>query len=366
MTKLIANIFAFFFISIVCYSTSFAESPTAFKFGVSAPLSGILAEYGTAVRNGIDLASKDRPENFDKIELIYEDSQWDPKTAIAAFNVLKNAKGAQLIFNWGNPTSEAVAPLAERYQYPLLVMSLDPSVALKREYVIRSLRSGNELGELLGAHISAKGYKKVGVLLAENSYVQGLYEGLQKSLSKTSTKLDLLAQVNMSEQDFKSSVSRLKQNGYDAVAVFLITGQVRSYFQQAESLGLKLPAFGADFFGSQTEIEASGVGIEGAVFPDLSVTKEFRNRYLQTYGNDIQISFAANAYDVATQVALLFSDSAASKLKPKEIIERLRTSPVLNGAHGSFAYENDKIYGPAFVSDIVLRQVRKKEIVNIQ
>ncbi len=58
----------------------------AVKFGISAPLSGVLAEYGAAVRNGVILAIADNPETLNPkaIEIIYEDSQWDPKTAIAA------------------------------------------------------------------------------------------------------------------------------------------------------------------------------------------------------------------------------------------------------------------------------------------
>jgi ABC-type branched-subunit amino acid transport system substrate-binding protein len=43
-------------------SQSFAEEK--FKVGVIAPLTGPLAEYGLAAKNGIELAQTTRPESF--------------------------------------------------------------------------------------------------------------------------------------------------------------------------------------------------------------------------------------------------------------------------------------------------------------
>jgi ABC-type branched-subunit amino acid transport system substrate-binding protein len=353
------------FISIFgSLSSSFAQE--RLRFGISAPLLGVLAEYGQAVQNGVALAGKDHPKDFESLDIIWEDSQWDPKTAVAAFNNLKDNKRCQLIYNWGNPTSEAVAPLAERAKFPLLVMSSDPAVGLGKNYVIRSLRSGAELGSLLADHILKQGHKKVAVLLAENSYVQGLYNGMTQKLSNTPTKVELISQVPLAEQDFKSAITRIKAGKFDAIAVFLITGQVSSFFQQASAQGLNLPAYGADFFGSKTEVLAAGAGIEGAVFPDLAVTEEFRQKYIAAFGNDIQIAFAANAYDLSTQVAKTFSKVELSTLNAHEIIAYLKSSATLNAAHGTFKFENSPEYGPAFVSDIRLRKVVKGEIVTLR
>ena len=361
--KLLFLIGLFFF--LVLFSTA-SLAQDKLRFGISAPLSGVLAEYGQAVQNGVKLASADHTEDFQSLDIVWEDSQWDPKTAIAAFNNLKQNKGCQLIYNWGNPTSEAVALLAERAKFPLLVMSSDPAVGLGKNYVIRSLRSGVELGSLLADYIAKQGHKKVAVLLAENSYVQGLYTGMTKRLAETATQVELISQVPLSDQDFKSSITRIKAGGFDAVAVFLITGQVSSFFQQASGQGLKLPAYGADFFGSKTEITAAGAGIENAVFPDLAVTEEFRNKYMQTFGNDIQIAFAANAYDLATQVARTFSKVDRANLNADQIVQLLKSSSAFKGAHGDFKFENSSTYGPAFVSDIRLRKVEKGDIITIQ
>lgn len=350
---------------LIFYSSSQAQTEK-FKFGISAPLSGALAEYGTAVKNGILLAKEDKPDSFDKIELVIEDSQWDAKTAVLTFNWLKNIKKVNIVYNWGNPTSEAIAPLAERSKFPLLTMSSDGSITKDGGYIIRTVNSGEELGALLGGYVKSKNFKSVGAVLAENSYVQTLYNGLEKSLKGSSTKLELFEKYKNDERDFKISIAKLKQKKFDGLAVFLISGQVRTFFKQMQGLDFKIPTFGEDSFGSKSEIEASGPLIEGAVFPDLAVKDQFHKRYLERFGDDVQVAFAANAYDVATLVAENFSDTEAPKLTSEQILERLKKAKPISGAHGAFKYENTPDYGPAFSSGMVLRKIENGGIVNLQ
>jgi branched-chain amino acid transport system substrate-binding protein len=342
-------------------SIAYAQ-PTSFKFGISAPLTGVLAEYGVAVKNGIELARKDRAADFQKIELIFEDSQWDPKQAVSVFKVLHDLKKVDLIYSWGNPTSAAIAPIAQRLKVATIAMSSDPKITRDGGYVIRSLRSGEELGQLVAKNFQSRGFKKIGVVLAENSYVQGLFDGFETEMKHGGATVDLLGRFDPSSQDFKSVVSKIKKESYDALGVLLITGQVSTFFKQLQVQAISLPTFGADFFGSKTEIVAAGPGMNGAVFPDLGVTPAFRKRYYEIYGNDIQIAFAANAYDVASLVASAFVDTPSGKLTSKQVLEKLRMQPSLTGAHGSFVFQQDEMNGPAFVSQIILRTIVDGEI----
>jgi ABC-type branched-subunit amino acid transport system substrate-binding protein len=340
--------------------------PIPFKFGISAPLSGVLAEYGTAVRNGIALAQEDRAADFRGVELIFEDSQWDPKQAVSVFKLLHEIRKVDLIYSWGNPTSAAIAPIAQRLKVATVAMSSDPQITRNGRYLIRTLRSGEELGQLVAKNFQSRGLKRIGVVVAENSYVQGLYNGFMSEMKRSGATVDLLGRFDPSMQDFKSIVSRIKTGSYDGIGVLLITGQVSSFFRQLQAQAVSLPSFGADFLGSKTEIEAAGSAINGAVFPDLGVTSAFRKRYLQTYGNDIQIAFAANAYDVASLVASTFANSPSGALSSEEVLEKMRKQPSLIGAHGSFVFQEDETNGPAFVSQLVLRKVVDGEIRDLQ
>src|SRR4051812_32826752 len=109
VTKLLA---AFLLISVVLDGATADDKP--FIVGVVAPMTGPLAEDGVATHNGIELAKKQHPEMFKSLSFIFEDSQYDAKQAVTAYIKLRTVDHADLIYVWGNPTSEAVAPLAEQ------------------------------------------------------------------------------------------------------------------------------------------------------------------------------------------------------------------------------------------------------------
>ncbi len=336
-----------------------------FRFCISAPLSGVLAEYGRAVVNGLDLAKADYEEKLKSIQIFMEDSQWDAKTAVSAYSVLRDQRKCDLIYNWGNPTSEAVAPLAKLHKQPTLVMSSDPAITKNNPFVIRSLRSGEELGSLLAEYLFSNDVKNVAVAVAEVSYVLGLYKGMEKYFAEHGGNIEFLGRFPLDVQDFRSTILKYKSGDFDAVGVFLISGQVSSFYRQFRDQGLKAKSFGADFLGSENEIAQSGPAIQGAVFPDLAVEDAFRKRYLEEFGNDIQIAFAANAYDVLALVAEVFSEEGSSDLSVTEIMNALRRADTIHGAHGTFQFKESEAYGPAFVAPTVIRKVAGKSIVEV-
>jgi len=323
---------------------SFAQSKDGkdqpkFTVGVIAPLTGVLAEYGVAAKNGIELAKIQQHELFTNTEFLYEDSQWDAKAALSAFNNLSRIKGVSLIFNWGNPTTEALAPIAERQTIPLIGMTLDSQVARGKNYLIRSINPGAEFSKKLAVYLKAKGYRHLGVVMAENTYVQALYNGLKASLSPEQS-IEVIAQHNISETDFKSTVLRVAQHKYDAVGVFLISGQVSTFYKQMLQQKVSVPTFGTDFFESMTEIKLAGGGMEGAVYPHLAVSSAFESEYVKRFGNDYQIAYAGNAYDIAVLIGKLFN-KVNSKLTPEQIVAELKSPKSnLNGETGEFHFQH--------------------------
>lgn len=225
--------------------------------------------------------------------------------AVASFQKLKDQDKVSLILNWGNPTTEALAPLAERAKLPLIGMSLDPKVSQGRSYVIRSTNASSHFSAKLAGYLKKRGYRNLGVVIADNTYVQGLYDGLKLSLGD-GTHLEVIDRYNLDDQDFRSSVTKIRKKKFDAIGVFLISGQVSAFYRQMSSQGLSLPTFGTDFFESTTEIRNAAGGMEGAVYTHLGVGAAFRQSYLKKYGNDYQIAYAGNWYDIAVMLGILF------------------------------------------------------------
>jgi ABC-type branched-subunit amino acid transport system substrate-binding protein len=83
----------FFIIFIVLVSftllTQADQYKKRFKAGLIFPLSGAVADYGIALRNGFELEQEEKPEFFKKIEFIYQDSLYDEKSSLSAFYALE-------------------------------------------------------------------------------------------------------------------------------------------------------------------------------------------------------------------------------------------------------------------------------------
>ena len=58
-----------YILCFLIFLATYLEAETKFRLGISAPLSGVLAEYGTAVTNGIQLLKENEAELYSKIEI---------------------------------------------------------------------------------------------------------------------------------------------------------------------------------------------------------------------------------------------------------------------------------------------------------
>lgn len=332
------GIVACFVVCSIC-DVSLAQIDNKFRVGTILPLTGGLAEYGVAAKNGIELAKEQQPALFTNVEFVYEDSQWDAKAAVSAFNKLVYTGNVSLVFNWGNPTTEALAPIAETRNVPLIGMTLDPSAARGKTRLIRSINPASDFSKRLAEYLKLKGYKNLGVVMAQNTYVQGLLDGLKANLA-VDQRVTTIATFNLTDMDFRPAILKAKSQGYDAIGVFLISGQVSTFYRQFQQQHVTIPTFGTDFFESASEIKMANGAMEGAVYPHIGVTPSFESQYKAKYNNDYQIAYAGNAYDMAVLIGTLFG-SAQTNWSPERILEELRSQrSSLNGVTGAFKYRH--------------------------
>lgn len=332
--KLCRNLFCF----IAVFAASISSLSAETKIGVSAPLSGDLAEYGTAVRQGIELAKEQGEASFDSIQFIYEDNKYDSAASVSALNKLTQIDQVQILFQWGELPLHATADTMERLKLPSIVMSVDAEPALGKQYLIRASNHPNDFAAILIANLKQRGFKRLAFIATEDPFTMSLFNSV-KSLGSKDFEITLVATVAPSELDFKTNVMSIKTAKYDALGVFLNPGQVSNFCRQAATLKLGLPIFGTDIFESRNEIKNSAGQLEGAVYPNFTVPADFANAYQAKFGNDYQISYAYNAYIFAKISAAVLPKSeqnisaeqilAAYKTPPAELDIRFVNSPEL-------------------------------------
>jgi len=348
-----------FCLFLLAWPVAALSAEERFRVGVIAPLSGPLAEYGLAAQNGIELARSQNRRIFNNIDFLYEDSQWDAKQSVSAFNKLRDGERVRVVFNWGNPTTEALAPIAEQSKLPLIGMTLDPSVAMGRQYVIRSTNSAEDFAAAMSRYLKGQRYRQIGVVIAANTYVQGLFDGLKNSVGND-VSIEIIDRYNLADQDFRATVSKIRARKYDAIGVFLITGQVSSFYRQLAQQGVALPTFGTDFFESSTEIKMAAGGMTGSVYPHLGITEQFRKDYMARFKNDYQIAYAGNAYDMAVVLGSLFNSSG--DLTSEQIMAKLKTVKFQNGIGGEFSFAETSTGGPHYRFPVEIKKIAGQEI----
>ncbi len=337
------------------------------RIGVIAPLTGVVAEYGQAMQNGILLARAERPADFSGIEFIFEDSQFSGRNATDAFKKLVEQDRVHAIYCFGVHLCRSVAPLAKQYETLLIAQSIDGSITKDNPYVIRFFNDSSEYAKQAIDYLKSRGAKRIAVVLTADSYLNLVYAAL-KEAATPDLEIDLLHEFIPTDMDFSSAVSQLKRKNYDALAVFLASGQISRFYRLLQQQQVRLETLGTNYFEGAEEFNLSAGSMAGAVFPNNYVSPDFLKRYHERYGNGAEITFAALAYEFA--LTLQRAQAGIKSFSSLELAQALRTSVSQNSsAVGSLRFHSDTAGAAYFGSEIVLKKITpagSSEIIDFQ
>jgi len=322
------------------------------KLGIILPLTGPLAEYGVASKNGLELARTDHQEFFKNIEFVYEDSQYDPKLSISAYRKLRRDPDIKLIYSWGANPSAPIIPIAEKECFPLFAADFSSNSFTNISCVIALTPTSNLLGDHLIRYLIKNKVRKIGLISVENLYINGIIDGIKDSL-EDDAEIVFHETVIATESDFRSYVTKMKSKEVDAFGVMLYAGQVQNFYRNLQAQKVSVPTFSSDFIESRTEISSSGPLVQGAVYPNHKISEEYYNKYSKVYKDDSQVTYSGTAYDFAMMIESLFKEN------PEFYKKHLDYAPSLDGYEGvmgKYSYKDTKngkrIYPPIFIKRI--------------
>src|SRR2546423_5646168 len=180
--KFFAMILTPFLVAVMAFSNC-GKKPEdeIIKIGCLVSTTGSGARWGQNSRKGIDLAAEEINAgggvNGKKIQVIYEDTQTDPKTAVSAFRKLVDVDGVKTcIADVISSDVLAVAPIANEKNVPLISPGASsPEITNAGDFVFRNWPSdalqGEEAAKLA---FNQLGWHKVGIFYINNEYGKGL------------------------------------------------------------------------------------------------------------------------------------------------------------------------------------------------
>jgi ABC-type branched-subunit amino acid transport system substrate-binding protein len=337
------------------------------KIGIVAPLTGPVAPFGVALKNGIELAQIDDQDTESAVvQYIFEDSAYSGKATISSINKLTRSDALDLLFVWGTTPAIAAAPVAERNKIPMFALSGEEAVAANKEYVIDFTGRISDFSAATIEHARAKGLKNTAVVKIETQYIETLLRGMEEH-KVAGEKFDVVASLTPDEvPDFNTIATRLQQliraKHIDSLALLLGAGQIHLFYQKLQQLKISIPSYGSDYFGDPDEMRKAGQIAQGSFFATIKTSDAFVKRYGEHFKNTTAVSYAANVYDFARLTHQLFK-ATSKKMSAREVLERFENAPRTDGATGIFYFvkEDSSKYqnpGKRFVFPIVIKEVQ--------
>lgn len=282
-----------------------------FKIGGIGPTTGDNAIYGTAVKNGIQLAVDEINEaggiNGKQIEYKFEDDQSDSEKSVNAYNTLKDW-GMQMLI--GTTTSTPCTAVVEETNSDNM-FQITPSAtavdSIQYKNAFRMCFSDPNQGEASADYIADNGIaKNIAVIYnSSDTYSSGIYQKFSEEAK--ARKLNVVAAEAFtadSKTDFSVQIQKAKSAGAELVFLPIYYQEASLILAQAQKMGYTPKYFGCDGMDGLLALDGFDTSLaEGVMFltpftadAQDDATQKFVAAYKEKFG-DTPIQFAADAYD---------------------------------------------------------------------
>lgn len=297
---------------------------TKFKLGVSACLTGAAAVYGTAHRNGAEIAIKELESKGGKVqfEANYQDDEGDPEKSVNAYNNLKDW-GMQIL---AGPTLTGCATAVSSdtnsdnmFQFVPAASSVevvggDDSSTPRKKNVFQMCFTDPNQGTASAQYIKQKSLGTKIAIIYNNSdaYSTGIYNKFQAEA--TNQGLEIVSTTTFTDDsatDFSTQVAAAKDAGADLIFLPIYYTPIARILEACHNVNYTPKFFSCDGADGILTLEgfdttlAEGVMLLTPFAADATddLTKNFVKAYQDAYNGDTPNQFAADAYDVVMVLA---------------------------------------------------------------
>ena len=283
------------------------------KIGVVGPFSGSSAMVGDTEKKGVELAAKQINENGGingmTIELIEEDDQQDPKTAVSAINKLVSSDEVVAAVGTVNSSCTlAMMDVTENNEIPL-VTPISSGVAItdpSNSYIVRLQASDKLQAKAITEYaINDLGYKNIAVMFQNEDFGAGGKDVVVETLKDAGIEPLAVEAFDSSATDMSAQLLKIKDLNPEAIIMWTMYGCGATIAKQCDQLGIDCDLMGG---GGLTNAKLYELGGESAVgilntqtfFPDKEKASETAGAFIDAYEaeyGETPDSNAAMSYD---------------------------------------------------------------------
>lgn len=310
--------------------------------GGIGPLTGAAATYGTAVKNGTELAVEEINAaggvNGMKLKMEFQDDEHDAEKAVNAYNTLRDKIKVLLGTVTSNPCVAVSSETAADNMF-MLTPSGSSVECIKNDNAFRVCFSDPNQGTASAEYIADNNLaSKIAVIYnSSDVYSQGIYE---KFTAEAQVKnLEIVAAeafTKDSATDFSVQLQKVADSGADLVFLPIYYQEAALILTQANKMGLQTKFFGCDGLDGVIDQLGDDVALANGVMlltpfaadAQDEKTVKFVNAYKAKYNNEIPNQFAADGYDAVytLKAALEKAGVNDASISVSDLCEKLKTA----------------------------------------
>ena len=331
-----------------------AKGQQTVKFGFVTGWTGPGAAYGTAMKEGVDLAVEEinnNPNTKMKIDLKTYDTKLVKAEAINAMK--KTIEQDKVLAVEGPMTSGemfAAGPIAQQSKVVAFgTGTTAPGITDIGDYIFRNAIPGKMAIPITVKKAQEKlGFKKVAILysnnndqmVGENKIYQELFKDMGIEVVATETFAD-------KDTDFSAQLTKIQAANPDVIAVAGLYQEGALIVKKAREMGMNQPILANNGFNSPAYIQQAGEAANGTLVATpwnaeskSEKAQNFRKAFVAKYGHEPD-QFAAQAYD-AMYVMHQAAEQSGTTTDRKKFRDALAKIKDFEGATGKFQFDDHR------------------------
>jgi len=351
-------------IAIIFIVTQTKKESEVIKIGAMGPLTGVRAMGGTYMRNGLEMALEEINSRSGikagRVKLIYEDTKYEPATAVNAFQKLVDVDRVKIVIGFQNSSCLlAVAPIAERKKVIVIGYGTQASkISSAGDYIFRTqISSTEEIPIIADFIINGLKISEITLLYLNTDYGVEYRDMLKSSFEdKFGGKIVSIESFEVETSDYRTQLTKVTQLNPKVIFIVGASKHVGMIVKQAKELGIKTQFIASSPVEGEDVLTVAGRLADGIIYPypyDIeSGDKEqeaFRIKHKERYGMFPEM-LAANAYDALKIVAEMIDQYGYNIEKIKDGFYKIKD---YHGASGVLSFdENGDVHKPIIIKKI--------------
>lgn len=321
------------------------QNARTIRIGVLTSLSGGGAEYGQAMKKGIDMAV----EEINKaggvltkpLEVVYRDDRNDMgENGHQTVNLIFQDKVWAIIGSVHSGCTHVAARVTLKAETPqLTTVSTDPTVQMiGSPWMFRCLADDKAQGEAIAkVMFDRRKLKRVGLFQQKNRYGKMGGKTIAYIAETRGSPLVFKNFFLPGQTDFSEQIALAKRDNPDGIVLWGLYGECAGLVRALRAAGVTAPIFGADGMVSPEFIKLAGPSAEGVTvtypYDDTRndpVTQRFNTTFQERYGHRPD-SFSAHAYDALYMMAGAIRRGGLNKGRIRDALAATREFPGVTG-----------------------------------